>query len=165
MYYQSFGTPVVTIRPFDTFGPRQCAGAFIPTIISQALFHDAVHLGSLAPQRDMTYVTDTVDGFIRAATTPGILGETINLGTGETFSIGDFATRILALMKCSKPIVHDAARDRPEKSEVMKLVSDNGKAARLMHWRPATALDEGLLNATEFVSAHAALLAPESYTV
>jgi NAD dependent epimerase/dehydratase len=164
-YFRSFGTPVVTIRPFNTFGPRQSARAFIPTIISQALSRDAVHLGSLTPQRDMTYVTDTVDGFVRAATMPGIQGETINLGTGETFSVGDFAMRILALMKCSKPIVHDAARDRPEKSEVMKLVSDNRKAARLMHWRPATALDAGLLNAIEFVSTHPALFVPESYTI
>nr|WP_294501891.1 GDP-mannose 4,6-dehydratase [uncultured Rhodopila sp.] len=164
-YYRSFGTPVVTIRPFNTFGPRQSARAFIPTIISQALSRDAVHLGSLAPHRDMTYVRDTVDGFIRAATTPGIPGETINLGTGESFSIGDFATRILNLMKCSKPIVHDAERDRPEKSEVRQLVSDNSKAARLMQWRPETSLDEGLRSTIAFVCAHPALFAPERYTV
>jgi nucleoside-diphosphate-sugar epimerase len=124
-----------------------------------------VHLGALTPQRDMTYVADTVDGFIRAATMPGILGETINLGTGETFSIGEFATRILGLMACGKPIVHDAARDRPGKSEVMKLVSDNRKAARLLNWQPATRLDDGLQKVIEFMSAHRALFAPKSYTV
>lgn len=164
-YFRSFDTPVVTIRPFNTFGPRQSARAFIPTIISQALSRDAVYLGSLTPQRDMTYVSDTVDGFIRGATMPGILGETINLGSGETFSIGDFAHRILRLMKCEKQIVHDTARDRPEKSEVMKLVSDNRKAARVLHWRPAIPLDEGLLKAIDFVSVHRNLFAVESYTV
>jgi NAD dependent epimerase/dehydratase len=164
-YFRSFDTPVVIIRPFNTFGPRQSARAFIPTIISQALSRDAVHLGALTPQRDMTYVADTVDGFLRAAITPGILGETINLGTGETYSIGEFATRILGLMGCGKPIVHDMARDRPEKSEVKKLVSDNRKAARLMRWKPATPLDDGLLKAIEFVSAHPELYAPERYAV
>jgi NAD dependent epimerase/dehydratase len=164
-YFRSFDTPVVTLRPFNTFGPRQSARAFIPTIVSQALSRDAVHLGALAPQRDMTYVADTVDGFIRAATTPGIEGETINLGTGETFSIGDFAHRILRLMGSDKPILHDAARDRPQRSEVMRLVSDNGKAARLLRWRPGTALDDGLRRTIEFVAANPGLYAPDRYTV
>jgi NAD dependent epimerase/dehydratase len=164
-YFRSFDTPVVTIRPFNTFGPRQSARAFIPTIISQALTRDAIRLGGLTPQRDMTFVADTVDGFMRAAVMPGILGETINLGTGETFSIGEFAHRILGLMRCDKPIVHDASRDRPEKSEVMKLVSDNRKAARLMQWSPATALDDGLRQAIDFVAAHPELYAADRYTV
>jgi NAD dependent epimerase/dehydratase len=164
-YFRSFDTPVVTIRPFNTFGPRQSARAFIPAIISQALSRDAVRLGALTPRRDMTYVADTVDGFLRAAVMTEILGETINLGSGEAFSIGEFATRILSLMGCSKPIVHDAVRDRPEKSEVMNLVSDNRKAARLMQWKPATSLDDGLRRAIEFVSTHSDLYASDAYTV
>lgn len=164
-YFRSFDTPVVIIRPFNTFGPRQSARAFIPTIISQALSRDAVHLGALTPQRDMTYVADTVHGFMRAAVAPGILGETINLGTGESFSIGEFAARILVLMGCNKPILHDATRDRPEKSEVKKLVSDNHKAARLMQWKPATSLEDGLRGAIEFVSLHPELYASERYAV
>ncbi|WP_245435749.1 GDP-mannose 4,6-dehydratase [Microvirga calopogonii] len=164
-YFRSFETPVVVLRPFNTFGPRQSGRAFIPTIISQALDRDAIHLGSLTPQRDMTFVSDTVDGFIRAATIAGIEGETINLGTGETYSIGDFASRILRLMGMEKPIVHDASRDRPNKSEVMKLVSDNSKAARLLGWRPSTTLDDGLRQAIEFISANRHLYAPNSYTV
>ena len=164
-YFRCFNTPVVTIRPFNTFGPRQSARAFIPTIISQALSRDAVHLGSLAPQRDMTYVADTVDGFMRAATMSGILGETINLGTGESFTIGEFAARILDLMGCSKTIVHEAARDRPEKSEVMKLVSDNRKARQLMQWQPTTSLDDGLRKVIDFVAAHPTLYIPERYVV
>ncbi len=164
-YYRSFDTPVVVLRPFNTFGPRQSARAFIPTIISQALERDAVHLGSLTPQRDMTFVADTVDGFLRAAVAPGIEGETINPGTGETFSIGDFAHRILGLMGVDKPIRHDAARERPAKSEVFRLVSDNRKAARLLGWRPATPLDDGLRAAIGFVAAHRDLYAPATYSV
>ena len=164
-YFLSFDTPVVVLRPFNTFGPRQSARAFIPTIISQALARDAVHLGALSPHRDMTYVADTVDGFIRAATTPGIEGETINLGTGSSLSIGAFAERILALMDCRKPIVHDEARERPQKSEVRNLLSDNAKAARLMGWHPETTLDDGLRQAIAFVAANPGLYTPGVYTV
>lgn len=164
-YHRSFDTPVVTLRPFNTFGPRQSARAFIPTIICQALERDAIHLGSLTPLRDMTFVDDTVDGFLRAAITPGIEGETINLGTGSTFSIGDFADRILALMDVRKPIVHDAQRDRPARSEVMRLVSDNAKAKRLMGWEPKTNLDDGLRRTIEFVDQHRALYRPNVFAV
>jgi NAD dependent epimerase/dehydratase len=164
-YFRSFDTPVVTLRPFNTYGPRQSARAFIPTVISQAVSREAVHLGALSPRRDMTYVADTVDGFLRAATTPGIDGETINLGTGAAFSIGEFAARILQLMGSEKPIVHDAERERPAKSEVMELLSDNGKAKRLLGWTPATTLDEGLRAAIEFVTAHKASYAADRYVV
>jgi NAD dependent epimerase/dehydratase len=164
-YFRSFETPVVTIRPFNTFGPRQSARAFIPTIISQALARDTIKLGSLTPQRDMTFVSDTVSGFVRAAMTPGLEGETINLGTNSTFSIGEFATRILALMGVDKPIVHDEARDRPSKSEVMKLVSNNGKAANLMNWRPVVDLDDGLRKTIDFVSSNLNSYNPQEYTI
>lgn len=164
-YHRSFGTPVVTLRPFNTFGPRQSARAFIPTIISQALERDQVELGSLDPHRDMTYVSDTVDGFIRAATQPGIEGETINLGTGESHSIGDFAERILALMGANKPLRLDPRRLRPAASEVRKLVSDNGKARRLLDWQPRTRLDDGLLQTIAFIDRHRGAYQPARYAV
>jgi NAD dependent epimerase/dehydratase len=164
-YFRSFGTPVVTLRPFNTYGPRQSARAFIPTIISQALERDAIHLGSLAPRRDMTFVSDTVEGFIAAATAAGVEGETINLGTGEAHSIGEFARRILHLMGVDKPILHDAARERPARSEVMTLVSDNTRAKELLSWAPRTGLDEGLRRTIEFVDRHRHLYRPETYTV
>jgi NAD dependent epimerase/dehydratase len=164
-YYRAFGTPVVTLRPFNTFGPRQSARAFIPTIISQALERDEVALGSLDPQRDLTYVADTVDGFIRAAIRPGIEGETINLGTGETQSIGAVAERILGLMGADKPLRLDPRRVRPAASEVFKLISDNGKARRLLDWRPNTTLDEGLRRTIDFVDRHRGLYRPGSYTI
>ena len=164
-YFRSFGAPVVTLRPFNTFGPRQSSRAFIPTIIAQALASDAIRLGTLTPQRDMTYVSDTVAGFMRAATAPDVLGETINLGTGECHSVGDFARRILDLMGCRKPIVHDDARDRPEKSEVMKLVSNNAKAARVLNWGPAVPLDAGLSKVIAFVSENISLYSPKAYAI
>jgi len=164
-YYRSFDLPVVTVRPFNTFGPRQSARAFIPTIISQALEREEIHLGSLEPERDMTYVTDTVAGFIAAAGASRVAGETINLGTGETHSIGYFANRILDIMGLEKEIKHDAGRMRPEKSEVMKLVSDNRKATSLLNWRPRVALEDGLRQSIDFVDSHRDLYRSNVYTV
>ncbi len=164
-YFRSFGLDVVTLRPFNTYGPRQSARAFIPTIISQAIARDEIHMGSLTPERDMTFVSDTVAGFIAAATTEGIAGETINLGTGVTNSIGYFAERILTLMNVDKPIVQDPQRMRPALSEVLKLVSDNGKAAQVMNWSPSVDLDEGLLKTIDFVRRNIHLYRPMAYAV
>ena len=162
-YYRSFGTPAVTLRPFNTFGPRQSARAFIPTIISQALSRDEVRLGALTPQRDMTFVSDTVGGFMAAGMTPDIEGMTINLGTGETHSVGWFAERLLRLMNISKPIVQEQRRIRPELSEVRKLVSDNTLARERMGWSPKVALDDGLGQTIEFVRAHLDLFQSDGY--
>ncbi len=164
-YYRSFDTGVVTLRPFNTFGPRQSARAFIPTIISQALTQDVIKLGALTPERDMTFVTDTVAGFVAASVAPGIEGRTINLGTGSTFTIGHFAERILNLMGVEKEIVTDSARMRPDKSEVLKLVSDNSLAAKLMGWSPQVDLDEGLRQSIEFIRRNIHLYRPTVYTV
>jgi len=164
-YSHSFGTPVVTLRPFNTYGPRQSSRAFIPTIISQALTQDHVTLGALTPLRDMTFIGDTVRGFLLAATTPGIEGCTINLGTGEAHSVGDFARRILALMGKDIPIRHDVTRERPADSEVMKLVSNNAKARELLAWMPGTSLGEGLLATIAFIARNRHLYRPETYTV
>jgi len=153
-YFRSFGTPVVTLRPFNTFGPRQSARAFIPTIISQALDRDAVRLGSLTPERDMTFVSDTVAGFLAAATTVGIDGMTLNLGTGSTYSVGWFAKCILELMEADKPIIQEEERLRPANSEVMRLVSDNARAREVMGWSPSVSLEDGLRQSIEFVRKH-----------
>lgn len=164
-YFRSFGTDVVTLRPFNTFGPRQSARAFIPTIISQAVERDEIRLGALDPQRDMTFVSDTVTGFVLAATADGVAGETINLGTGATYSIGDFADRIRRLMGTNKKVVTEQSRMRPANSEVRRLVSDNAKAARLLGWTPRVDLDEGLTHAIEFVRANIHLYRSTAYTV
>jgi dTDP-glucose 4,6-dehydratase len=162
-YYRSFGTPVTTLRPFNTFGPRQSARAFIPTIVSQALERDKIRLGALTPERDMTFVSDTVSGFIAAATTPGIEGMTINLGSGKTYSVGWFATRILDLMAVDKPIVQEEQRLRPALSEVMKLVSDNTRARDIMGWSPKVSLDDGLRRTVEFVQTYRSFYQTDGY--
>jgi len=162
-YYRSFGTNVVTLRPFNTYGPRQSARAFIPTVISQALTLPEIRLGSLSPERDLTFVEDTVAGFLAAATADGIEGETINLGIGTTQTIGTVARRILEIIGVDKPIVTDAERVRPEKSEVMKLVSDNRKAARLLGWHPTVDLDVGLGRTIDFVRSHPDVYRPGVY--
>jgi NAD dependent epimerase/dehydratase len=162
-YHRSFGTPVMTLRPFNTFGPRQSARAFIPTIISQALARGEVRLGSLTPERDMTFVSDTVAGFMAAAVTPGIEGTTINLGTGETHSVGWFAERLLTLVNLSAPVVQEKERMRPEQSEVRKLVSDNALARELMGWRPKVTLDDGLRQTIDFVKEHREMFRNDGY--
>lgn len=143
-YYKSFEMPVVTVRPFNTYGPHQSARAVIPTIISQALKSDKIKLGSLTPQRDMTYVEDTVSGFIAAAVADSIEGETINLGVGKAATIGEIADRIFKIMGKDIEIITDDNRHRPEKSEVLKLISDNSKAHDMMNWSPEISLENGL---------------------
>jgi dTDP-glucose 4,6-dehydratase len=143
-YYLSFGLPVATVRPFNTFGPGQSARAVIPTIISQALAGEAIRLGSLEPRRDLTYVDDTIAGFLHAAVTPGARGEVINLGSGRAVSIGEVARMILTLLGRDLEIVADPERLRPEESEVWHLECDNRKARELLGWEPKVSLEEGL---------------------
>ena len=99
-YFLSFNAPVAIIRPFNTFGPRQSARAVIPTIISQALSEEKINLGSLTPVRDLTYVKDTVNGFIKVAESDNSIGEIINIGNGKGITIGELAKKILILMDC-----------------------------------------------------------------
>ena len=143
-FHLSFGLPVVTVRPFNTFGPRQSARAVIPTIVTQALAGEPIRLGNLAPTRDLNYVSDTVDGFIKAAQCPNAVGETVNLGTGRDISIGDLAQTILTSMGKDLPIVADDNRVRPPGSEVERLCADAGKARSLLEWQPEYSLEQGL---------------------
>jgi dTDP-glucose 4,6-dehydratase len=140
----SFKLPAVTVRPFNTYGPRQSARAVIPTIISQALTSDVIKLGSTDTVRDLTYIDDTVGGFILAAEKTSALGQTINLGTGQAVSIGDLARKIVALVGRGQKIETDPQRIRPEGSEVMRLISDPGRAKQLLGWTAETGLDTGL---------------------
>ena len=164
-YHRSFDTPVVTLRPFNTYGPRQSARAFIPAIISQALAGETVRLGALTPRRDLTFVGDTVDAYLKAAIAPGLEGETIQLGVGEAHSVGEIAERILALMGVNRAIVHDPVRDRPQASEVMTLISDNSLAKSRLGWTPTTSLDEGLRRSIQFISEHRGLYPTSAYLI
>lgn len=164
-FYRAFDVPVVTLRPFNTYGPRQSARAVIPTIITQALTRSELHLGSLEPMRDFTFVSDTVEGFLCAASAEEAIGQEINLGTGESVSIGDVTLRILQLLDKSPTIVTDTERLRPSKSEVMQLCSSNHKASELIGWQPQVSLDNGLGATIDWVSAHLDLYRPDRYEV
>jgi NAD dependent epimerase/dehydratase len=165
-YVRSFDMPAVTVRPFNTFGPRQSARAVIPTIISQAVARDFISLGALGTCRDLTFVCDTVDGLIAAATAgPQVLGEEINLGTGKSISVGDLARRILKVMGTSKTIVPDRARIRPVGSEVTSLLSDNSKARELLDWAPKISLDDGLMRTIKFIRSHQSIYRHEAYVM
>ncbi len=136
-FYTSFELPVITIRPFNTYGPRQSARAVIPTIITQlANGLDVLKLGSIHPTRDFNYIQDTVDGFIAALKAENAFGETINLGSNFEISIGDTVNVIAELMNKSITIETDDKRLRPKDSEVERLWADNKKAADLLHWKP-----------------------------
>ncbi len=139
-FYRSFNLPVVTVRPFNTYGPRQSARAVIPTIITQVLTRDEIHLGSLAPSRDFTFVLDTVNGFMRAADVEGILGEEINLGNNATIIIGDLCEKIFSILGKSPKIVTESQRVRPENSEVLRLQASYEKAKELIGWEPQVSL-------------------------
>ncbi|MBM3181464.1 MAG: SDR family NAD(P)-dependent oxidoreductase [Chloroflexi bacterium] len=164
-FYRSFETPVVTLRPFNAFGPGQSMRAVIPTIIVQALTRNEVKLGSLEPSRDFTFAKDTADGFVKVAEADGVLGEEINLGNDNTIRIGDLAEKIFKLIGKTPKIVADPQRVRPGKSEVMKLWASNEKAKRMIGWEPHVSLDEGLRATIEWISAHIDLYRPDQYTV
>lgn len=144
-FHLSFALPVVTVRPFNTYGPRQSARAVIPTIVTQCLTGDTMRLGNLAPTRDLTFVSDTVEGFLCAARAgDAALGQTVNLGAATDISIGDLAQKIAGLMNKAVKIESDTQRIRPAGSEVDRLLADNGLAQKLIGWKPQVPLDEGL---------------------
>jgi dTDP-glucose 4,6-dehydratase len=153
-YFRSYDLPVVTVRPFNTYGPRQSARAVIPTIITQALVKDTLHLGNLDTARDFTFVDDTVAGFLRAAEAPDVEGGTYNLGTGENIRIGDLVEKIVQMVDRPVKLEIDESRLRPEKSEVFNLISDNSLARANLGWEPRISLDEGLVRTIDWIRAH-----------
>lgn len=144
-YVCSFGLPAVIIRPFNTYGPRQSPRAVIPSIVEQVLRGGGtVHVGSLWPRRDFTYVDDTVSAFIKAATVEHAVREEFNLGTGEDISVGELARMIGELAGVSCEIVSEDTRQRPPESEVARLLADNTKARQVLGWEPKVGLRDGL---------------------
>jgi NAD dependent epimerase/dehydratase len=136
-FYSSFNLPVVTIRPFNTYGPRQSARAVIPTIITQiANGKRSIKLGALSPTRDFSYIKDTVAGFIAALKNENGIGEVINIGSNFEISIRETANLISECMGVSIELVEDEQRMRPENSEVERLWADNSKAKELFRWKP-----------------------------
>ena len=143
-FYCAYELPVVTVRPFNTYGPRQSARAVIPTIITQAIARSRIRLGNTSTVRDFTYVDDTVNGFLCAAIAKDVNGGTFNLGTGEAISIGDLAETIIQKAGTHVKVEVDTARLRPKKSEVGRLLSDNSLARERLNWQPRVSLDTGL---------------------
>ncbi|MGZ4177061.1 MAG: SDR family NAD(P)-dependent oxidoreductase [Solirubrobacteraceae bacterium] len=164
-WHRSFDLPVVVLRPFNTYGPRQSARAIIPTIISQALAGDTLRLGSLHPRRDLTFVRDTAAGMIAAATAPEAVGETVQLGTGEAVSVGEIVELVSELMGKELHPVLDEARVRPANSEVELLLSEPARARDLLGWEPRVALREGLEQTIEWVALNAKRYRADEYVI
>ncbi len=165
-YFTSFGLNVVVVRPFNAYGPRQSARAIIPTIISQVLAgFETIRLGSLTPIRDLTFVTDTVRGFIAAAKAEDVVGSVINIGYGQGVSIGELAEKIIAMCGSSARICCDQTRIRPANSEVLRLICDNNRAAQLLGWKPSVSLTKGLERVIAFIKEHPYLYDPHAYSV
>lgn len=153
-FYNAFDLPVTIARPFNTYGPRQSARAFIPTVITQiAAGKKEIMLGDLRPTRDFNYVTDTARGFIALAESDGLEGREINIATGTEISMGDTAAAIARVMGAEIEIVTDPQRLRPAKSEVERLCGDNSLITSLTDWRPQVSFDEGLRRTVEWFTA------------
>jgi len=165
-YYLSFGTPVATIRPFNTFGPRQSARAVIPTIIAQLLAgKETVELGSLTPRRDFTFVKDTARGFVAIAESDQCLGQVTNIGNGKAITIGQLADTLVSLINPSAKVVSAESRIRPEGSEVMALICNGDKARELTGWSPEVSLEQGLQETIAFIRENLEKFNTDQYVV
>jgi len=136
-FHTSFDTPVVVLRPFNTYGPRQSARAVIPSVIIQILSgRRQIRLGALHPTRDFSFITDTAAGFVKALSAENVVGEVVNIGSGFEISIADTARKIAQVMETTIEVARDDQRLRPEKSEVERLCASSEKARRLLGWAP-----------------------------
>jgi NAD dependent epimerase/dehydratase len=165
-FFLSFKLPVTTLRPFNTYGPRQSARAVIPTILSQLLSGaNSLKLGDATPVRDMNFVEDTVAAFLAVAASDQCLGEVINAGTGRGETIGAIAELAMKIVGKQVPIITDQQRQRPEGSEVWKLIASNAKAKQLANWSPQVSLEAGLEKTARFIEKHLHLYRPGEYAV
>lgn len=162
-FFCAYDLPVVTLRPFNTYGPRQSARAVIPAIITQVLTQTQIHLGNLDTRRDFTYVSDTVAGFLLAGEVEGIEGKTLNLGTGCEARIAELVPLISQLVGREVEVVTETERLRPLKSEVQRLLADNRQARRLLGWQPQVDLEAGLGKTIAWISEHLDLYQPGVY--
>ena len=163
-YHRAFGLPVAILRPFNTFGPRQSARAIIPTIISQALTRPVVKLGRIDPRRDLTYVKDTVSGFMAIAACDAAIGRAVNIGRGDDISIGDLVERIGRLLGRTLQVESETGRVRPSASEVERLLSGTALAQSLWGWKPSYTLDQGLEETIAWIREHIARFRTAEYT-
>lgn len=163
-YHRAFSLPVTILRPFNTFGPRQSARAIIPTIISQALTRPVIKLGRLDPRRDLTYVKDTVSGFVAIALCDAALGQAVNIGRGDDISIGELVERIGKILGRLIEVETQSDRVRPAASEVERLLAGTALAQSLFNWKPRYSLDQGLEETVAWVRDHLDQFRPDGYT-
>lgn len=165
-FYYAFGLPVTILRPFNTYGPRQSTRAVLPTILTQLLAgRPTVRLGALAPRRDLTFVDDTVEGFIKAAEAEGAAGRTIQLGTGHDIAIGDLASLAMEVLGVRAEIVCEDERLRPAGSEVERLLSRPALADQLLGWQPRVSLEEGISRTAAWLGTYLKRYRPDVYAV
>lgn len=151
-YHCSFGVPAMVLRPFNTFGPRQSTRAVMSTLLCQLLAGKReIQLGRMDPRRDLTYVSDTVEGFLKAAVAPNIEGATIQLGTGRSVSIAELFEVCCRVTGCDARVVQDPRRLRPDASEVLELLSEPRRAADRLGWKAEVSLEEGIERTADWI--------------
>jgi dTDP-glucose 4,6-dehydratase len=164
-YWLSFQVPVKIIRPFNTYGPRQSSRAIIPTIISQLLSgKNKLTLGNVSPTRDLTFVKDTVEGFIEIAKTNSLTGAVTNIGSSFEISVKDLAIKIARLFNIEIDFQTASERRRPENSEVERLCCDNNKIITNTSWRPQYSLEQGLQQTIDWIKNNIHIYKPDIYT-
>lgn len=165
-YFRAMELPIATIRPFNTFGPRQSARAVIPSILSQLLNGSpTLQLGSIDPVRDFLYVEDSVAGFVAVAESDACLGKVTNMGTGRAVTIGEVAKLAMQVVGREVEIVAEEQRKRPHNSEVMALICDWTAARERCAWTPGVSLEDGLRRVAEFIRSHPQRFRPQEYTI
>ncbi len=165
-YYKSFNLPVKIVRPFNTYGPRQSARAIIPTVISQICAgKKEIHIGNLRPTRDLTFVLDTVAGFLEIAKSSELFGEVTNIGMNTEISIENLAILISEIMNVKIILKSDQDRIRPKDSEVERLFCDNSKIIKSTEWMPKYTLQEGLNITYEWMKKNMNYYKPDIYTI
>lgn len=165
-YHRSFELPVKIVRPFNTYGPRQSSRAVIPTVVSQLLAGSGkIKIGNLSPTRDLTYVGDTVEGFLEIFKTDELLGEITNIGIDDEISIGDLVNTICSIMNKKVEIISDEQRIRPDDSEVQRLRCNNKKIVSKTNWKPKHTLAEGLNLTIEWLNKNLSFYKTQIYNV
>ncbi len=164
-YANSFEFSVAILRPFNTYGPRQSSRAIIPTIIAQALTRDVIEIGSLTPLRDLNFVHDTANGFIKLAESEFNSGEVFNLSSGRQISIGELADLIQNILRTDLPIVSKTERIRPDKSEVLSLLGDSSYLRNNTTWKPETSLEEGIRKTIDYMKANIGNFKTDGYII